>query len=299
MAKEAFTPTDRRDWRGLIQARTTAMLRALDTQLGGSVDTIIAELRAREGIVLTEEQLDQLIEKCDEQIKAEVEKHLGDEKRRVEIEIEETNDTFDEKDREMKARHRREWEAQADERKKTLEGLRAKLRDTEKRIAQEHTGEILKQKQEYQRERLHVSERERVISAEAEQRVQIVRASKGRLQNMITDAGHQALEKLMMAKSAEEAQLLLQSIPTVNEAVELCRSADGLKTLMQKLDPNIKCLPGPAPEPNRVKPVEAEIVDDDDDIPTTTDDLDIDTENDWQRNREHARIYERTGAREE
>lgn len=281
MAKDLnlLAPAEKREWKSLIVRRQETMLAALDDQLGGSIDSIIAELRIQRGITLTEGELQELVEAVDEQIKAEIAKHLGDEKRRLEIDIETTNDDYDTKEREMKQRHKQEWDELGKARKARLEELRTQARSAEERVAKQHTGELLTKKQEYQRQLTHVREAEKLIGVEADQRLRVMQRSKGKLINLITDAGGRALEQLMVISTKEEAKSLLESIPTVSEAVELCRSAEGVQTLMGKLDPNIKALPAPAPA-NNVVSVASSVIDAtateiiDVDIPTTIEESD-------------------------
>ena len=243
---DVLMPAERRDWKALIQRRVATMLGALDEQLGGTVDAIIAELRLQHNVTLNESELGDLVKNLDEQIKSEIVKYLNDERSRIEMAVEQTGDEYDLKEREMKARHKREWEDTQRERKERLENLKAQMRQAEEKVAKEHTTELLNKKRDYQSQLIKVREIEKLITVEAQNRLAIMKRSKGRLVNLITDAGNRAFEQLMLIDTRTQAKDLLESIPTIQEAVDLCRSADGLNQLMQRLDPNTRALPAPS-----------------------------------------------------
>lgn len=238
-----LAPADRKEFKVAISRRRDTMLTGLDDQLAGNVDQIIAQLREVNEITLTEEQLSDLIEGCDEQIRGELQKHLADEKRRVQVSIEEANDSLDQQEREMKARHKMEWEGLKKMREAKIEELRNQLRTAEERVAREHTAEILDKKKEYQRKKVQVKEMETKIAAEAQSRVLMIQRNKGKLINLINDGANRSLEELITITSRKRAIELLNQVPTVAEAVELCSTADGIMDLFKRLDPNQKALP--------------------------------------------------------
>lgn len=312
-----LTPAEKREWKTAIQRRQATMLSALDNQLSGTIDHVIAELRAQRGLVISEAELTDLITNIDDQIKAEISKFLASEKRRVEIRIEETNDDYDTKEREMKIRHKKEWEDLGKERKTNLDGLRDELRNAEEKVAKEHTGELLERKREYHRQLLHAREAEKHISVEAENRIRIMGRSKAKLSNLITDAGGRALEQLLLINTREEANALLVSIPTVSEALDMCSSIDGIGNLMKRLDPRF-LLAGPSqpvgqadqsvqpdqpdqPDQAPSQFIESVVVSagqEDDvvdgvEIPSIIDNDAFDTRPDYRREDDHAEVYYR------
>jgi hypothetical protein len=71
------------------------------------------------------------------------------------------------------------------------------------------------------------------------------------------DTTGRALERLMIMTTHEGVQELIDSIPTVTETLELIKTAEGFRTLMHKLNPNMPMLPGPKDivvEATEVKP---------------------------------------------
>ena len=61
----------------------------------------------------------------------------------------------------------------------------------------------------------------------------------------------------MATKTEEEAILLVQSIPTVSDALEMIKTQEGLQRLFASLDPNAKLIPPPLHTENVVRVVDS------------------------------------------
>lgn len=270
---ERLTPTARKEFQKAIERRSTAMLNALNGSIGGDVDTIIQNLRFKAGMSFTEAQIKDLIKGCEEQIKAEVNNHLGPVKRQIESAIELSNDDFDGQEREMKARHKAEWADLGKKRKARFEELKDQMANAEQQVIKEYTQEISDKKQNYMAELARVREIEAKITSQADQQVRLIKTRKGQLQNLVGDCTGRALEQLLMVETRKDANDLVLMIPTVQDALIMSKTARGLAELMHKLDDSI---PLPVDEPEEVsseKPdfVESEVVEaDQDEEPSTT-----------------------------
>ena len=280
-----LSPTDRREWKNLIKTRQDTMLTALESQIGINVDNIIAQLRSEAGVELTVAQLDQLVKNTDNQIKDELNKHLVQIRMQVEIKADELSDDFDQRERDMKQRHKNEWDELSKLRKEEEQKLKDVLKTAEEDIARNHLTELVQKKAEYVRSRNTVSELEMKITAQAQSQVNLMSRSRDRLINLITDAANRAVEKLMLATTADEAKELLETIPTVQEAIQSIQTADGLNNMFKRLAQ--PCLPPPPPASSQVTrspltsdlhvdadgtdSIEGEVIDVE--IPTTADSL--------------------------
>lgn len=237
--QERLTPTARKEFRVAIERRSDAMLEALNTSIGGDVDTIIQNLRLRSNIKLPESKLRELVKGCDDQIKAEITTHLGPEKLRIESEIEQLNDDFDTRERDMKARHKSEWDDLKKGRKAKLDELKVRLVNAEESVRKTHTPFIVQKKQNYMAEIARVAEIEATITHEADQQVRLIKHRKHQLRNLVEDATGRALERLLMVETRDDANNLVLMIPTVQDALALSKSAKGLQELMHRLDNSI------------------------------------------------------------
>jgi hypothetical protein len=272
--------TDRKQFEKLILRRQDTVMKALINEAGDGADKIVDQLRMEAGITLTEEQYLELIEGVDEQIMVEVSQHIHVERQKIEIKMEDVNESFGDEEREMKQRHKEEWNGLGERKKKAKADNRQELRDLETDLARKHAGDLLEKKVRYQKEMGVVKQKEAEITAEARQRSIIFNKSKGRLEDVIRDATNRALERLVITDDREAAGELIESIPTVAEVIEICQGEDGIGGLFKRLNPNVNLLPAPPVEKEEVHNVEVEI------IPTTVDE-DEDDEDDEDREYDH------------
>ena len=99
-------------------------------------------------------------------------------------------------------------------------------------------------REKYKHDMLVARQVEQEIQLESQQRITILKRSRGRLIHVINDATNRALEELLVVRTREEAGNLVKLIPTVNEAISQCRSPNGFQEFMKRLDPTL-CLPAP------------------------------------------------------
>lgn len=283
-----LTSSERNAIQKLIIRRQDTILKALATELDGKPEHIYDVCRREKGITLTPQQLDELIKVTTEQIETEIEKHVGKERERIEITIGDLDEEFMQKEREMKERHKKEWTELAEQKKQKKEELRSELRNTEERVAQEIAKDLIEKKKGYQVQLATTKTLEVQIKVEAERRMALLTNSKGRLEHIIRDATGRALEKLWTVDTRKEAAGLVESIPTVTEAIKLCQSPEGMASLFRRLDPSIAELPAPATidvPAEEVEEREEEVDEEDTDYARR------------RRDREHDEVYEETEAR--
>lgn len=272
-----LTSTERQQFYRLITRRQETILRALGDELqgGSKEDVVLDRVRAEKGQLYAPDQISSLISSVDEQIAAEKEKHIGKERTRLKVQRAEILEKFEEKAKEMKDRHREEYRALISEKKNNIEKIRDELTKLEDEIANKYAAPLMQKKLEYQAQLADAKQKEMEIKAEARYRSICIRQSRGRLEHTIRDASGRALEKLSLeAKTRGDAKRLLDSIPTVADAIKLTTSKEGIEELFRRLDPNMPMpaqLPPPAPEgkiidaevvSSGVKPAVAKVVDD-------------------------------------
>lgn len=279
--------TDRNQLQKLIKSRSDTILKALEQELNGNVDVIKDSLLRDRGITIASAQLNELIKSITEQIEAEVEEHTKLEKERVEIEMDELEEEYSEKEREMKERHKKEWKEVGEEKRDKKRKLKDKLKSAEDRVTKEKAASLVAQKLEYQKQHAVAKQVEAEVEAASQQRLLLIKQSKGRLEHTIRDATNRALEELWLVDSREAASELIHKIPTVNEALDLCQSPEGIHNLFRRLDPTIAALPAPKIDESKIiDPQEDEKQDDDEDEEDEED-------RDW----EHDQVYEEDGTR--
>jgi hypothetical protein len=272
--------TDRNQLQKLITRRSETMLKALEQELNGNVDVIKDDLLRKAGITINAAQLEELIKSVQAQIDAEVEDHTRTENERIEIETAELEEEYDEKEREMKERHKREWRELGDQKKDQRRKLKEKAKSAKERVTKEHAGHLVTKKQELQKNVAIAKQVEAEVEATSQQRLLLIKQSKGRLEHTIRDATNRALEELWLVGSREEATGLIEKIPTVSEALAMCQSPEGIHDLFRRLDPNVQALPAPTIEEDRIIDVGAEEQTDEDEDDEEEDDDDRDWDHD-------------------
>lgn len=243
--KTPLNTTDRNQLQKLITRRSDTMLKALEQELNGNVDVIKDDLLRKQGITINAAQLEELIKSVQAQIDAEVEDHTRVENERLEIETAELEEEYDEKEREMKERHKKEWRELGDAKKEARRKLKEKSKSTKERVTREHAGHLVAKKQELQKSVAIAKQVEAEVEATSQQRLLLIKQSKGRLEHTIRDATNRALEELWLVETREEASGLIDKIPTVSEALAMCQTPEGIHDLFQRLDPNVQALPAP------------------------------------------------------
>ena len=239
---------ERKEFQKLIERRQKTILTSLENELSGDEDVVNTRVRMEKGITLSSEQLDQLIISLNEQIKSIVERNLPGEKKEIEIAMHDIDEDIDEKISVLKEQMRTQVQSLENQRKKDKESLKEKMKTAEERVAFDFAKDLVTKRDELAREMNRVSTLEIEMKSEVLQRLSMIRQSKGRIKDMVMDASGRALEDLMTATTAEEANALVKRIPTVSEAMECIKSREGLHKLYQMLDPNIAALPPPDEE---------------------------------------------------
>lgn len=244
-----LTGTDRQHFFRLINRRQDTILKALNDEMqGGKEEVVYDMIRCERGITFSEDQLEELIKSIDDQIKAELDRRMAKERRRLEVKRSEVVEDFEEREQEMKKRHREEYRALLQEKKDAQAKVREELSNIEEAITKEHAGPLLEKKLEYQGKLAHAKQIEMEVKALGNQRLAVIRQSKGRLEHTIRDAAGRALEMLtMQAMTRAQARELLEKIPTVTEAIKLCSSPEGIEEFFRMLDPNMPKPALPAP----------------------------------------------------
>lgn len=259
---------ERKSYEKRIIDRRDTMLEALSGQFSGSPDKVIEALRHEKGVTLTVEQLNELIEGVDRQIEEAISTHITDEQDRLKVQLADVDENFDEEEKGMKERHRKEWVDLGERKKEAKKKLNQELKSAKERVMKEQATDLVAAKMKYSSQMLLTRQKEQEIKVEAQVRTALLQKSRGRLEHTIRDAANRALEDILNVTTRKEAADLMYRIPTVGEAVEMCASAEGFGSLLKRLDPSMM-LPAPAPEPKVTKKaieiVAAEVVPPDED----------------------------------
>ena len=287
---QPLSSSDRQQYTRLINRRQETILKALVQELESDPEHIYAMLRQQRGQIYTSEQLKEVIDGIEGEIQAEVEKHMAGERHRIHAKQQDIIDSYEEKERELKRKQKEEFKLLLEEKKKAKEAIREEQRNIEKTIVEKYALPLYRKKEEAQRKLAEAKSSELEIKAQADQRIAIVKRSKDRLEHTVRDATGRALEGLMTAADKGEAQALLESIPTVAEAIQLCSSAEGIEQLFRRLDPSMPMLPEPSSE---VKDVTGSDEDIEIILPSDNEDEDEEEDFDWaneEREREINRV---------
>ena len=239
--------------------RKEAILTALNDILDGDPAKVLDKLRRDKGVVLTVQQLNELIEGVDRQIEEEITDHIKDEQARLRVAIADLDETFEGKELELKEKHRQEVKALIEEKKTAKAKLDKELKDAKDKVIETHAKELYDTREKYKHDMLVARQIEQEIQFTAQQQTALLKRSRGMLLHTINDATNRALEQLLVVRTREEAGKLIDLIPTVNEAIQKCQSADGFNAFIKRLDPTMM-LPAPAPmDPAKLKRAEAAV----------------------------------------
>ena len=254
-----LSTTDRNQFSKRILDRKEAILTALNDILDGDPEKVLDKLRRDKGVVLTVQQLNELIEGVDKQIEEDITEHIKDEQERLKVAIADLDEDFEEKELELKERHRQEVKALIEEKKVAKAKLDKELKDAKDKVIEAKAKDLYNQREKYKHDMLVARQVEQEIQFTAQQQTALLKRSRGMLLHTINDATNRALEQLLVVRTREEAGALIELIPTVNEAIQKCQSADGFNAFVRRLDPTMM-LPAPAPiDPAKLKKAEAAV----------------------------------------
>jgi hypothetical protein len=283
-----LTTTDRNAFKNLICERANTIMKALDDELNGKPESITNALRFSKNLLLSASQVEQLISGVDEQIQAEVESRISQEKNRIEVEIADLNESYSEREAEIKERHRKEWQALMEEKKQKIGQLKQQQKTLAEEITKTECAHLLSEKIKFQKQLAYTKQEEMKLNMEVTQKIAMVTQCRGRLRHIINDAKNRALETLWTTESRTEAQSLITQIPTVSEALDLLQKKDGINELLRRINPNMQLPALPDPSQQEIKAAAVEIVkeaSEDEDEDDEEDDHDEIYENENDRNR--------------
>jgi hypothetical protein len=255
-----LTTTDRNAFKNLINERANTIMKALDDELNGKPESITNALRFSKNLLLSASQVEQLISGVDEQIQAEVESRISQEKNRIEVEIADLNESYSERETEMKERHRKEWQTLMEEKKQKISQLKQQQKTLAEEITKSECAHLLTEKVKFQKQLAYTKQEEMKLNMEVTQKIAMVTQCRGRLRHIISDAKNRALETLWTTESRVEAQSLITQIPTVSEALDLLQKKDGINELLRRINPNMQLPALPDPSQQELKAAAVEIV---------------------------------------
>jgi hypothetical protein len=232
---DALSPTERKEFRTLIGNREAGLLAALEEQFNTTTDSLMQVLRISYGLQYTSIQLKDLLKSTEEQITLTVSKHIQTEKTRIETQVQEVTDDFEQKEREMKERHRREYEALRQEKEDQLSVFKAQRQKLEATLAMQYARDLVEKREEYKRQLADTTEKEIQIGQEADIQHTLMVTNKARIRQLLQDRANRAREALVMIDTRTEAKTLLTDIPTVEEAMDILRGKDGVRSLLEKV----------------------------------------------------------------
>jgi len=248
--------TEKTQLKKLIEQRRDSMTRALNGELNKTEEDFLLMVRIERKLPRTREEVNGLLQSLRNELKSATESKVGNERATIRLKLDEVEEEYDKKDKELKERHKHEWQTLQEERKNAKKSLREELLTVEENIAKEHFSNILSEIASLTKESLTLSEQEGAIKEEARRRVLSIRKHKNHIESAITDAANRALETLWTSNSLEGVENLVNSIPTIAEAMQIVQGKDGIINLFKRLNFQL-ALPSPV-APVEVK--EAEVV---------------------------------------
>jgi len=262
-AVQYLTTTDRNAFAKMILRRKDTILSLLGEEMGKGTEALEGKLRQEHGITIGADDVRSLIKELDGQIDEALERHTNSEKARIEVSRAEISDEFDEKAKEMKERHRAELAALVEQKDAKLKQLQDEFRNIKERVLRENISELNTRREQYNVQLLSVREAEERVKQELARRASFISQSKGRIMHVVEDAANRAQEQVWVVETREEATALLDRIPTVEEAIEMCQSPESMTQLFRRLCPTMtnRMLPPPPPEAKDIITVEVQTKD--------------------------------------
>lgn len=255
---------DRKEIKSLITRREQAILKALGEELscgsGGAAnksEMIAQKVRAEKGIVYSVHELEQLIKSVDTQINHAVGEHIAAEKQQIDILESDTDEEYYKRERALREKHKKENAELNEWHELEKKKLQDRIKTARERIILEKAPHLIQEKAKYEDQLAKTRRLEMEVGPLVKQRMVMIKAFGSRLESIIRDASNRAQEQLWTVETREEAAKLLNLIPTVSEALEMCQTADGIQNLMHRIDPKIAALP----MPNSTPPNEKNITD--------------------------------------
>lgn len=242
----ALTPALRKEYKSLIERRVTTILKSLESEMRGDEESITAHIRQENGILLDQNQLKQLISDLDHQIEEIVSVNLPDAKRDIEIKLDELEERYKERIQTIKNQARIQCDDLEEEMRRERDKLREGMKNARDQLAKDFASDLVLQKEEFTNQLIKTRGVEIGIHGEVMKRATLIRQSKERLKSLISDAAGRALENLMSSLTSETAKKLVESIPTVSEALVMINGGQkGMHNFFLKLDPNTPPLLAP------------------------------------------------------
>jgi len=240
-----LSASEKRDFKAAIIRRQVQVMAAIKVELDTDGDRVLEQMRKDYGVISTPTEIRELISGINSEITEIIKTRLSSMQRQIELETEDVEEEYDELQRTMRERHKKEWEELIGQRKAKLEEMKSKARKAEEEVAALHCGELMAKKKELHIQLVDAQNKEAKIVVEARQRSSLAGQYRARAEMVVADAASRALEGLLTASTASEANKLLKQIPTAVEAVELCQQGvAGLRQLFKRLNTQL-ALPAP------------------------------------------------------
>lgn len=293
---DRLNSTDRKEYKSAITNRRDQVIKALKNEMDENEDNILVQLRADAGLTLTTDQIEELIESTNEQLTNEISRHVESTRISIMSALADCDEEFDRKQREMQDRHKTEWNRLKEERKIQKQALKNKLKESETEIANIHCTELVARKRKLTHNLTTTREKEWELQRKAEDRISFINKYRNRVEMYALDAASNALEKLLMTDTRQDASNLVQAIPSLQEVIEICYNGDGdgVTGLLRRLNPAYQL-----PAPVQINTKETEVNEDSEEaidvIPTTVHPDTFDDDDGWatrRQDRAHSEIYD-------
>ena len=237
--------TERNQLKSLIKSRADTIRKALSDELEGT-STLEDRLRLQAGLTLTSEQLKDIITRKDSQIDDLVEKHQESATTQIDIQLADVDDEYRRKEKEMKERHKEEIKRLFEEKTQKKKALREQRADVVNSIKKDLASHLIKERSDLQQQYAACREQEMEIENKVRMQTSILKQGKDRVKHVINDAENRATEELVTTGrlTRSKAKEILESIPTVQEVLEMMQNENAISTLFKRLNPAMS-LPAP------------------------------------------------------
>jgi hypothetical protein len=234
-----FTPTDRKEFLKLVDNRTNALMSAMNGDLLQNKEDLKREVLKGKGFEKNSDEVYEEIQSVKSDLADKVSEAYEGEQQSMEVRIAEETEKLQQELRELTNEFQKKKTDLTLKIALVKENIMGDAKKLEDKIAKEKFPESLAKIETLTKEQEAVKNIEEIVEADIRNKIAMIRKFRYRMESSIRDKSNRVKEALVMCDDKDEAQVLVKSIPTVEELIIACQGANGINDLIATMSPKL------------------------------------------------------------
>lgn len=234
-----FTPTDRKEFLKLVDNRTNALMSAMNGDLLQNKEDLKREVLKGKGFEKNSDEVYEEIQSVKSDLADKVSEAYEGEQQSMEVRIAEETEKLQQELRELTNEFQKKKTDLTLKIALVKENIMGDAKKLEDKIAKEKFPESLAKIETLTKEQEAVKNIEEIVEADIRNKIAMIRKFRYRMESSIRDKSNRVKEALVMCDDKDEAQVLVKSIPTIEELIIACQGANGINDLIATMSPKL------------------------------------------------------------